>query len=202
MSRRDNADLSADPASRADLELQVVQQDASTAKADGDRAFEALVQSLAGDLLAYFTRRVRPVEDAADLLSECLVVLWRAGAKVPAEPRQARLWVFGVARKVLSTHRRTHLRRAALLQRVRGELAAARTWVDGDGAATAPEGLAERAGDLVRALAPPDREIFMLVHWEQLTLAEVAEVLGMPPGTVRSRYSRARSRLRDQLSGA
>jgi RNA polymerase sigma-70 factor (ECF subfamily) len=45
-------------------------------------------------------------------------------------------------------------------------------------------------------LSPAEREVFVLYVWEGLSHAAVAEVLGVRPGTVRARLSRARGRLR------
>lgn len=59
-------------------------------------------------------------------------------------------------------------------------------------------------GDLDRALlrlAPEQREVLLLVAVEQLSYAQVGAVLGVPLGTVMSRLSRARGRLRAILEG-
>ena len=53
----------------------------------------------------------------------------------------------------------------------------------------------------VRALPPEEREVLLLVAWEQLTPAQAALVLGIPPGTARSRLHRARAALRPVLAG-
>jgi RNA polymerase sigma-70 factor (ECF subfamily) len=49
-------------------------------------------------------------------------------------------------------------------------------------------------------LATADRLVIALRHFEQLSEQEMAEVLACPPGTVKSRLSRAMGRLRDQLA--
>lgn len=64
--------------------------------------FEQVYVTNAADLLSYFGRRVRIPADAADLLSETFVVAWRRGDRMPADPEQARMWLFGVARRVLA----------------------------------------------------------------------------------------------------
>jgi RNA polymerase sigma-70 factor (ECF subfamily) len=154
---------------------------------------QTLAVDLAPDLLAYFVRRVDTREDAADLLSETLTVLVRRARDIPADDVEARLWTYGVARKVLGTHRRTLRRRGALLERLRGELHVAST--------SAPP---SEAADLINAalqdLDPIDQEIIRLVHWDGFTQAEVARVLERPEGTVRSRYARARARLKDAIA--
>jgi RNA polymerase sigma-70 factor (ECF subfamily) len=53
----------------------------------------------------------------------------------------------------------------------------------------------------VRALPLAEREVLLLVAWEQLTPAEAAKVPGVPQGTARSRLHRARAALRRVLSG-
>lgn len=74
----------------------------------------ALVARESSALLAYFARRVTPVEDAADLLGDTLVIVWRRQSSIPGDETRARMWLYGVARKVLSTHRRSTGRRHAL----------------------------------------------------------------------------------------
>jgi RNA polymerase sigma factor (sigma-70 family) len=52
------------------------------------------------------------------------------------------------------------------------------------------------------ALVPEaDRDVLLLVAWADLTYGEVADALGVPVGTVRSRLHRARARLRESLAG-
>lgn len=151
------------------------------------------VQSLAVDLapqiLAYFVRRVSTREDAADLLSETFAVLVRRARHIPADDGEARLWIYGVARNVLSTHRRTIRRRSALVERLREELHL-----------TSSDSPPDEPADLIHAalqdLDPVDQEIIRLVHWEGFSQAEVARLLARPEGTVRSRYARARARLK------
>lgn len=45
----------------------------------------AVVESHAPDLLAFFMRRVATAEDAADLLGEALLVIWRRAGSIPAD---------------------------------------------------------------------------------------------------------------------
>lgn len=51
----------------------------------------------------------------------------------------------------------------------------------------------------VATLPPPDRETIVLFYLRELSLQEVAEVLGVPVGTVKSRLHRARRQLRERL---
>lgn len=151
---------------------------------------ELLIRRDASALLSYFERRV-PQSDAPDLLNETLLVIWRRADSVPDDEQAARMWFFGVARRVLSTSRRGAARRRALVERLRSE------------ARTADQAIAGPDAELTSALAAlsrADLEIIRLVHWDGFSLAEVAQHLGKPAGTIRSRYSRARAQLREKLS--
>jgi RNA polymerase sigma-70 factor (ECF subfamily) len=52
----------------------------------------------------------------------------------------------------------------------------------------------------LESLTEAEREVLLLVAWEQLSQAEIAFVLGIPPGTVRSRLHRARAVMRGELA--
>jgi RNA polymerase sigma factor (sigma-70 family) len=145
------------------------------------------------DVLAYALRRSPEAEDAADVVAETFLVAWRRLDKVP-EGDQARLWLYGVARRQLANQRRGQLRRLRLADRLRAELPLTAAGAGG------PE---DRRAAAVRAalarLEEEDREILRLTSWEGLTPSEVAAVMGVPGVTVRSRLHRARKRLRSEL---
>ena len=150
-----------------------------------------LVEREAPSVLDYFGRRTASREDAADLLSETLLVIWRRAKAVPADDTEARMWMFGVARKVLTTHRRAAGRRAGLAEKLESTVARTEPTLDHD-----------ELRDLIDALGDPDREIVRLFYWEGFSLVEVAGILGMREATVRSRMARARTKLRDALNAA
>ena len=159
---------------------------------DDERArFEAFYTANVRDVLGYALRRVSLPEDAGDVVAETFLVAWRRWHEVPAG--DARPWLFGVARKVLANQSRSHRRRGRLGARLGQALAAAERLPD-----PAVE-VAER--DRIRgclaALPDADRELLTLIAWEGLTPAEAAVVLGLAPGALRMRLSRARRRFRD-----
>jgi RNA polymerase sigma-70 factor (ECF subfamily) len=151
----------------------------------------ALAEREAPRLLSYFERRVDVREDAADLLGETLLVLWRRSSDIPASDVEAGMWLFGVARRVLAGHRRGGKRRLALAERLRNELAVTSGVTDE---------VADHVRAAVRALPERDRELVGLVHWEGFALAEAAAILGIRPGAARMRYQRARVRLVNELN--
>jgi RNA polymerase sigma factor, sigma-70 family len=156
---------------------------------DRRRRAARLMEEYSPALLAYFHRRVDAGE-AADLLNDTLLVIWRQARSVPDDDDQARMWMYGIARRVLATHRRSHRRRSALHERLQAELTTVST-EDPDEVRALREALAQ--------LPEIDQEIIRLVHWDGFTQVEVARLLDMPEATVRSRHQRARQRLRALL---
>lgn len=152
---------------------------------------EAAYQANAADLLTYFGRRARVPADAADLLSETFVVAWRRGDRMPAEPEQARMWLFGVARRVLANAARHAARQSKLTDQLRAHLESLPTeHVD-------TETLDIRAA--LDALPDDQTELVRLVLWDGFTVPEAATILGISESTARGRYQRARERLRELL---
>jgi len=144
------------------------------------------------DILAYALRRVSDPEDAADIVAETFLVAWRRAADVPPGA-EARLWLYGVARRALANQLRGERRRARLTERLRVELVEA---MPGSAEYEVGDGRAEAA---LAQLDPRDREILRLTAWEELTPGEVAQVLGISSVAARSRLHRARLRLRREL---
>jgi len=143
-------------------------------------------------ILAYALRRVEGPEDAADVVAETFLVAWRRLDEVPSDAR-ARLWLFGVARRVIANRHRAERRRTRLGERLAESL---RTEL-----ATQPAPAGE-AAEVMRAmggLGDDDRELLLLVAWEELSPGQAAKVLGISSLAARSRLHRARRRLRDLL---
>lgn len=152
-------------------------------------AFEHSLRELMPELLRYFVRRLGDAEDAADALSETLLVLWRRHKVVPQDQEGMRRYSFGVARRVLLAARRGKLTRRQYTDELTEELALQVEAVEPD-------------LDLQRALGSlgePDRELVLLVAWEGFTLIEAARVLKIKPAAARQRYGRARAKLRSEL---
>jgi RNA polymerase sigma-70 factor (ECF subfamily) len=143
-------------------------------------------------ILAYALRRVADPQDAADVVAETFLVAWRRLDEVPNDAR-ARLWLFGVARRVIANRHRAERRRTRLGERLAESL---RTEL-----ATQPAPAGEAAAVLraMGGLDDDDRELLLLVSWEELSPAEAAKVLGISSLATRSRLHRARRRLRALL---
>lgn len=148
------------------------------------------LESSASDLLHFLERRVGR-DDAPDLLGETMVVAWRRVKELPPDDERARMWLFGIARGTLLNHHRGQCRRWALADRIRLQVRESAT------APPADEGAEVR--DAIDRLEPELAEVIRLVHWERLSLADAAEVIGIPASTARGRYQRAKEQLRNAL---
>jgi RNA polymerase sigma factor (sigma-70 family) len=149
-------------------------------------------------IFRYLARRLDgPIAD--DLAAETFVLAFRGrGAYVPLT-RDARPWLFGIAANLLRRHHRAEAR--GLRARERSESLE----VSAGAHEGVPERLdaafqARRAVRALRAMPRGEREALLLFAWADLSYAEIAVALGIPDGTVRSRISRARRRLRDELA--
>lgn len=158
-----------------------------------EQRFGRLYRQHAREILGYALRRCPDPEDAADAVAETFLTAWRRLGEVPAGA-EGRLWLYGTARFVLANQRRGERRRNRLTEQLRVEL---RRQLPA-GAAADSTGIVEA----LNALEEPDRELLMLVGWEELTPAQAAQVLGVTPLAARSRLHRARRRLRARLEEA
>ena len=131
----------------------------------------------------YCARRA-PDDVAEDAAAETFTILWR---RLEAAPENPRLWLLGVARRVLANQGRAARRRQAL----RARLASEPQRVEDHAEPAAAESIVAA----VRGLAHRDAEALMLVHWDGLTPAEAAVVAGCSAVAMRSRLYRARRRL-------
>jgi RNA polymerase sigma factor (sigma-70 family) len=136
---------------------------------------------------------------ADDLLGEVWTRAFAGRAGFDSQRHQdAGPWPYGIARNVLRAHWRTR-------QPVPGPGEPAEQAADPWDQVIDRLDSAARARTLIgalRVLPPEEREVLLLVAWEQLTPAQAATVLGIPPGTARSRLHRARAALRPVLAEA
>jgi RNA polymerase sigma factor (sigma-70 family) len=149
-----------------------------------DERFEALYGAHAGAVLAYARRRTSPA-NADDVMAEVFLTAWRRLADVP---RDERIWLLGVARRVLANQRRGQTRQRALRERLEPQL----PWSSPPADRDPPDQRVLRA---LAGLREDDREALLLLGWEELSHAEAARVLGIRARTFSVRAHRARRRL-------
>jgi RNA polymerase sigma factor (sigma-70 family) len=159
--------------------------------------FATLFDRHAAAVHRYLGRRVGDLAD--DLLSETFLIGFRRRAAYRPEHVEVRPWLIGIATNLVHGHVRSEQRRYRALARAAGQ-PADRGVEPGD----ATERLDAEAlrGPLASALAglkARDRDVLLLFAWGQLSYEEIAAVLGVPLGTVRSRLNRARRQTRAAL---
>jgi RNA polymerase sigma-70 factor (ECF subfamily) len=145
-----------------------------------DRHFKAIHR--------YLARRVGR-ECADDLAAQTFTVAFERRARFRLDAPDARPWLYGIATKLLANHRRREQRQLLAVARLRLEPEAAVDVAESDW---------ELAGALAD-LAPEYRDLLLLHAWAELSYEEIADSLGIPVGTVRSRLSRVRAALRAAL---
>jgi RNA polymerase sigma factor (sigma-70 family) len=156
-------------------------------------AFVEIVRRHEVAIHGYLARRAGH-QAADDLLGEVWVRAFGARHGYDTSHDDARPWLYGIARNVLRAHWRDG-------QNI--DLATPEEALDPWDEITDRLDLAVRARALVsalRKLPSSERDVLLLVAWEQLTPAEAAVVLSIPAGTARSRLHRARATLRQILA--
>ncbi|KQQ64538.1 RNA polymerase sigma factor [Microbacterium sp. Leaf320] len=165
---------------------------------DHPSAFAELFDRHARAVNAFATYRIGR-HAAEDVLSETFLVAFRRRADFDLTKDSASPWLLGIAATLIRRHRvveAKHWRSFAAVASGEGHatlggLEDAMRRVDAEREVRA---LRER----IAALAPKDRETLLLYAWQGLSYDQIAEVLSVPVGTVRSRLNRVRKKLDPQ----
>src|SRR5215831_1557119 len=161
--------------------------------------FAVLYDRYAVALHRYAGRRVGD-DVADDLVAATFLAAFRARRRYDPERESARPWLFGILTKEIERRHRTEKARFRALERAWSERPA-----DGVADRVAADVTAQAVrGALAAALArlsPDERSVLLLIAWGDLRYDEVALALDIPVGTVRSRLSRARRKVREALGG-
>ena len=148
-------------------------------------SLDELFSRYRGPLYGFFRRRLESKERAEDLTQETFLVVIRSAERY--EPLSlVRTYLYGIALKLLTAERRKHSRSAtteSTSEPVAHENPDAVLWIR----------------EALDKLDQSEREILMLREYEQLSYAEIAEVLQIAVNTVRSKLFRSRLALRNQL---
>jgi RNA polymerase sigma-70 factor (ECF subfamily) len=156
-----------------------------------DDTFDALFNDHFAPLWRFVRRRCATGQDADDITAQVFAIAWRRRGDLHADG-EVRLWLFGVARRVLANHRRAGARRDRLTRRLHNtpdnHVDATDTTSVGDIVRSALDGLTEL-----------DRTVVVLRMWDGLSVAEIATLLDRSPNSVSIRLHRARRQLADEL---
>ena len=168
-------------------------------------AFEAVFRRHHPTIHAYLARRSdRAVAD--DLAGEVFCRAFRARDRFDDRSKDAIPWLIGFARNVLHERRRAAAREQRHLGRAATDPTIAYIHTNPSDESEPDEPIADRRDELRQARAAlaqlPETlaEPLLLFVWEHLTYAEIADALGIPVGTVRSRIARSRARWAERLA--
>jgi RNA polymerase sigma-70 factor, ECF subfamily len=160
---------------------------------DGDRgAFEVLYRRYARPVFGLALRRLGDRGRAEDAVQETFASIWRAARTYRPERGPGAPWLYAVARNAIIDR-----------SRVRSEPPA-----EAPDEASPDIGPAERAEAgwtawrihrALEELSPNERTVIELAYWSGLSQSEIAEYLGIPLGTVKTRTRAALASLADQL---
>lgn len=160
----------------------------------GDRAaWEELVRMWDGRLYYFIRRLIRHDADAFDVLQKTWLRIMR-GLPSLDDPQKLVPWLYRIARNTTYSHAKMHDSAHDLLSDRDDELtdtASIRTEFED----------AEQVHRGLESLTVPHREVLTLAFLEEMSVEDVATVLGIPPGTVKSRMHFAKRALRVAIEG-
>jgi RNA polymerase sigma-70 factor, ECF subfamily len=161
----------------------------------GDRvAFEELYGRYARAVLGLALRRLGDRGRAEDASQEAFVAIWRSARTYDPERGGGAPWLYAVARNAITDGLRRTPEPPAEAQ-------------DGPGREPDPAERAEatwvawRVHRALEALPEHERPVIELAYWRGLSQSEIADFLGLPLGTVKTRTRSALARLADELEG-
>lgn len=174
------------------------------ASVDLPREFGVVFDRHFGSIHRYLARRMSAA-DADELAGEVFRIAFEQRLRFDTGRESALPWLYGIASNLVLKHRRRATRALRALareasaaevdQRARDEFTAVDSRLD----AARSRGLVVSA---LRSLSAVDRELVLLAAFSELTSRELAEATGLPEGTVKSKLSRAKAKLRERIEGS
>lgn len=156
--------------------------------------FESAYENHVGGIYRFAQRRLGPAM-AEEITAQTFAEAWRTRDRYQPDRGTPAAWLYGIAANVIRHHRRDEVRQLRALAASGSDPA----WVVEDANRVVERLHAgeewPKVADALAGMKPKDRDIITLYCWEGLSYQEVADALDLPVGTVRSRLSRARTRL-------
>ena len=177
------------------LRQQTDEQLMTRAKAGSDTAFEELYRRYARRLKGFFFLQLGGDEElAADATHDVFLRAYEARRRYQEE-RKVDTWLFTIAYNICRNHYRSNAYEAQLLANLDAEpISNQEIEVEMD-AATLDQALEQ----VLTELPAPLHQIFSLHYQEELTVPQVAEIVGIPEGTVKSRLHKTMNIIRQKL---
>lgn len=144
-----------------------------------------------------FLARLGGTECAEELASEVFLTAFARRDSYEPDRGAVKSWLYGIAVHKAQSRRRRLARGARAIGRLANRSAGVDAPMEAVEDALAGREDLRRVNEALRQLSPSEREIIVLFAWERLSYEEIAAALGVELGTVRSRLSRARAKLRE-----
>jgi len=162
---------------------------------DGDReAFESLYERYARPVFGFALRRLRDRSQAEDVAQETFASVWRSASSYRPERGPVAAWLYAVARN-------------AVVDRIRVNARSNPTVPTDSASEAGPEEVAQtdwlawRVHRAFGELPETERAVLELAYWGGLSQSEIADFLGIPLGTVKTRTRSGLARMADLLEG-
>jgi RNA polymerase sigma factor (sigma-70 family) len=139
------------------------------------------------------------MEAAEDVVAETFLIAFRQRGSYVGDGRDCLPWLYGIATHLAHRHWRSETRQLKLLART-GADPVTEPFTDRVEAQVAASATKPRLAQALSRLPKAQRDALLLLVWADLTYDQIATATGVPLGTVQSRISRARRRLREQLA--
>ena len=177
------------------LRQQTDEQLMTRAAAGSDRAFEELYRRYARRLKGFFFLQLGGDEElAADATHDVFLRAYEARSRYQ-EGRRVDTWLFTIAYNICRNHYRSNAYEAELLATLDAEpVTDQQIEVQLDQAA-----LDEALAQVLAELPAPLHQIFSLHYQEELTIPQIAEIVGVPEGTIKSRLHKTMNIIRKKL---
>ena len=177
------------------LRHQTDEQMMAQAAAGSDAAFEELYRRYARRLRGFFFMQLGGDEElAADATHDVFLRAYEARSRY-REGSNVSTWLFTIAYNICKNHYRSNAYEAELLASLDAEpVSDQQIEVEMDAAQ-----LDEALERVLSELPPPLHQIFSLHYQEELTVPQVAEIVGIPEGTVKSRLHKTMNIIRERL---
>jgi RNA polymerase sigma-70 factor (ECF subfamily) len=159
------------------------------------RAFGVIFERHYAAIHGYLRRRLDH-RLADELASQTFLVAFDRRAGFDSRHLDSRPWLYGIATNLLRNHRRREVRELRAIAELAPDPP---TRVEGVEARIDAEGLRPRLAHALAGLPEGEADVLLLSVWAELEQPEIAAALEIPLGTVKSRLSRARERMRADL---
>ncbi len=163
--------------------------------ADGDRdAFEQLYQRYARSVYGLALRRLRDRERAEDAVQETFTSIWRSASSYRAEQGSGAPWLYAVARNAIVDRFRS-------MPAESGDVPETATREPGPEERVESASTAWQVHRAFGELPDSEQRVIELAYWGGLSQSEIADFLGIPLGTVKTRTRSGLNHLAELLEG-